>query len=131
VYSCPNCRGSTVSFWRKLNASDLSPFPCPNCGAGVVLNGWPAFVYFAILAVALAIGMYLALATNHDWLLPTVPLLVTLLGAPLIVHYSPMTITTPARTQVAKRFRWLAWIAVAAYFAWSLADSFSKYATAP
>ena len=31
MYVCPHCEKPTISFWRKIHATDVFPLQCPNC----------------------------------------------------------------------------------------------------
>ncbi len=54
MYKCPSCGEATISWWKKLWATRLSPVKCKACGKRCyvpIKYGWAVYIYLALPAI--------------------------------------------------------------------------------
>ncbi len=77
--TCPHCSESTISAWKKSNASSIRPARCPSCGGLSYVSGW-YHTAATILNEVILWGGIIAAVAFHSWLVLFVALALLLVS---------------------------------------------------
>ena len=113
MYNCPHCQQTTITNWRKVNASDVFPVRCSACAGYSHISAW-AVGAMGLTCEALLWSTVVLAVWLKSWLVllifPLAFWLVALVVG-LLFNLKPIDIQI-AKKRRAKHLRYILWFGV-------------------
>ena len=78
MYKCPNCNSSTITWWKKLNATSVFPAKCKQCRGLSYVSAWKHTAVYLIYEASFWGFIILALIMQSWLILALIPMIIVL-----------------------------------------------------
>ena len=78
MYKCPNCNNTTITWWKKLNATSVFPAKCKQCKGLSYVSAWKHSVVYLIYEVSFWSFILLAIIMQSLLIIVLIPTTIVL-----------------------------------------------------